>query len=110
MTGPDTNSIFDDDPFGPIKSEVGKPTPEPRIVNSFHFRDDVDSGVAAHHHTLGINRNQAAPGDHVHDGSASKKLGSGQSLAITGSKGSNAALASLIAMLSNFIDFDDNTT
>jgi hypothetical protein len=110
MSTPEGGSVFDDDPFGSIKKEVGKATPEPRLVNSFHFRSDVDSGVAAQHHTLGISRNQASPGDHVHDGSASRKLGSGQGLAISGSKGGNAALASLIAMLSNFIDFDDNTT
>lgn len=111
MTNPSENSsMFDDDPFGAIKQEAGKGTPDPRLVNSFHHRSDVDSGVASQHHTLGISRNQASPGDHIHDGSASRKLGAGRDLAISGSKGGNAALISLISMLKNFIEFDDNTT
>lgn len=111
MSSPgDNNTLFDDDPFGPIKEEAGKGTPDPRLVNSFHHRSDVDSSVASQHHTLGISRNQAAPGDHIHDGSASRKLGAGRNLTISGSKGGNAALSSLITMLKNFIEFTDNTT
>lgn len=34
----------------------------PQEVRNFHNRDDVDSGVQAHHHTLGQGANQAFPG------------------------------------------------
>lgn len=105
-----TKPVFEDDPFGGIKEEVKSPTPDPRTVNTFHFRSDVDSGPSAQHHTLGINRNQASPGDHIHDGSASRKLGTKRSLSISGSKGGNAALASVITLLKNFVEFTDNTT
>lgn len=82
----------------------------PEDVNRLHTRDDVDKSAFAHHHTLGPKRGQASPGDHVHDGKTSKKIGQGLGLTISGAKGSNAALASLINLLGNFIDFKDNTT
>lgn len=88
-----------------------------------HYRADTDSSKQALHHTLGSGRNQAAPGDHNHDGTTSGKLGKyafdstvGQegkvvsTLSISGSRGGNAAVASIIALLGNFIDFKDNTT
>jgi hypothetical protein len=114
MTNPGTNpqgkGMFPDDPYGPIKNPKTNPAPDPRTVNGFHSRSDVDSAQSAQHHTIGIGHNQAASGDHVHDGSSSRKIGTGLNLAISGSKGGNAALASLITMLGNVIDFDDNTT
>lgn len=103
-------AIFDDDPFGGIKKEKGNDTPAPRAVSSFHARSDVDSSSTAQHHTLGVGHNQAAPGDHNHDGKSSRKLGTGLGLTISGAKGGNAAVASIITMLSNVIDFTDNTT
>jgi hypothetical protein len=85
-----------------------------------HRQSDVDSGPKAQHHTLGTKRNQASPGNHVHDGTTSPKLGLYQmdpagnkvvtSLSISGAKGGNAAVASIITLLKNFIDFTDNTT
>lgn len=95
----------------------------PSDSSKAHYRADTDSNQQALHHTLGPGRNQAASGSHTHDGTTSPKLGLykfdttvGQegkiipSLVVTGSKGGNAALASLIAMLKNFIDFTDTTT
>jgi hypothetical protein len=82
----------------------------PEEVNKFHTRDDVDTGAFAHHHTLGFRRDQASPGDHSHDGRTSKKLGNGLGYVVTGSKGGNAALTSLLAMLANVIDFEDTTS
>lgn len=82
----------------------------PEEVNKLHSRDDVDKSSFAHHHTLGPKRGQASPGDHVHDGRNSKKIAQGLGYSISGAKGSNAALASLITLLGNFIDFKDNTT
>lgn len=91
-----------------------------REVNSFHINSDVDSSRRSQHHTLGNARNQSAPGDHVHDGINGKRLGLYEmdpagskaipSLVLTGSKGGNVALANLIALLKNFIDFTDTTT
>lgn len=100
--------IFDDDPYGGIKKEKGDPNLNSREVSAIHTNDDVDGSVVAHHHTLGINRNQASPGSHLHDGTTSKKLMVG--ITITGSKGGNAALADLITKLATALGFTDGTT
>ena len=108
-------------------SPVGSPTPSGNIsnpdkdyskwsetspdeVNKLHSRSDVDKGWNSQHHTLGPKRGQASPGDHGHTGHTSRKLGYGLNLSVNGSKGSNVALGSLIAMLQTFIQFTDNTT
>lgn len=49
-------------------------SPEPRVVNVFHSRSDRDSAKSAQHHTLGLDANQASPGDHTHDGRNSKLI------------------------------------
>lgn len=103
-------SVIEDDPFGGIKAEQKPASPEPREVNQFHARSDVDSSVTAQHHTLGVKHDQASPGDHAHDGKGSRKIGTGLALTVTGSKGGNAALASLLTMLKNVIEFTDSTT
>lgn len=95
----------------------------PTTTAESHYRSDVDASQTSLHHSLGKGRNQASPGNHVHDGINSPKLGVKQfstvvgqegkivnSYAISGSRGGNAALASVIALLKNFVDFDDNTT
>lgn len=58
---------------------------------------DTDSGVFAKHHTLGPRNGQAAPGDHTHDGGSSPLLLDG--VVLSGSRGGNAALPSIIAAL-----------
>lgn len=40
-----------------------------------HDRADTDLSPRALHHTLGIKHSQASPGDHIHDGVTSKKIG-----------------------------------
>lgn len=40
-----------------------------------HRQSDVDSNPRAQHHTLGPRRNQASPGNHIHDGATSPKIG-----------------------------------
>lgn len=114
MTNPGTNpqakGMFPDDPYGPIKNPKINQAPDPRTVNGFHARSDADSGQSAQHHTLGIGHNQASSGDHVHDGSSSRKIGQGLNLTLTGSKGGNVALANLITLLKNVIEFTDSTT
>lgn len=44
-------------------------------VAKAHQNSDVDSGVTAQHHTLGVGHNQATQGDHTHNGKNSKKIG-----------------------------------
>lgn len=104
------NTVIPDDPFGSMKKELGPAGVDPRVVARFHARDDVDSNQQAHHHTLGIKHDQASAGDHIHDGASSRKIGSGLSLTLTGSKGGNVALANLITMLKSVIEFTDTTT
>jgi len=110
MTTPEQATVNPDDPFGGIKKEKGNPAPAPREVNFFHSRSDVDSGVTAQHHTLGIKHNQSSPGDHCHDGKGSRKIGTGMGLTLSGAKGGNVALSNLITMLGQVIEFTDNTT
>lgn len=100
-------SIFKDDPFGEIKKPVNRAGPPPREVNLFHARDDVDSDVNSHHHTLGIKHTQASIGDHVHDGVSSRKLGQGLNLQVNVGVSTAADLSALIAMLHNVIEFEE---
>lgn len=46
-------------------------------MNLFHARADKDVSTGALHHTLGLDHNQASPGDHSHDGRNSKLVGQG---------------------------------
>jgi hypothetical protein len=43
-------------------------------VNEFHANSDVDKSTISQHHTLGIQPNQASPGDHNHDGRNSRRI------------------------------------
>jgi hypothetical protein len=43
-------------------------------VKDFHLNSDVDQSFISQHHTLGPLTNQASPGDHIHDGSTSKRI------------------------------------
>jgi hypothetical protein len=95
------------DPFAEIKEEQKDPSPSPKTVNFFHTRSDVDSGTSAMHHTLGIGHNQAASGDHVHDGKSSRKIGTGLSLSTAGAAAGNTALNQLMTMLHSVIEFTD---
>lgn len=54
-----------------------QPTPSSQEVAKLHSNSDVDSSTVAQHHTLGIQHNQSAPGDHTHNGKNSKKIGKG---------------------------------
>lgn len=102
--------VIDGDPFGGIKNEKSNEAPSPGQVNGFHVRSDLDSSTSAQHHTLGIAHNQASAGDHVHDGITSKLTGKGLGITVSGSRGGNAALASLITALKSVIDLTDGTT
>lgn len=54
-----------------------QPTPNSDAINKLHANSDVNTSVTAQHHTLGIEHNQASPGDHKHDGKSSKRIGKG---------------------------------
>ncbi len=54
-----------------------QPVPTPGEVSKAHTNSDVDASKVAQHHTLGIQANQASPGDHTHNGKNSKKIGKG---------------------------------
>jgi hypothetical protein len=103
-------AVNEGDPFGDIKQDKKPESPEPREVNLFHTRSDVDTSTTAQHHTLGVKHDQGSPGDHSHDGKVSRKIGTGLALTVSGSKGANAALTSLLTMLKNVIEFTDSTT
>jgi hypothetical protein len=76
-----------------------KTKPSPKEVLDFHTHSDRDGSPKAEHHTLGSGPNQAAPGNHTHDGGTSAVLFPLDTIVITGSRGGNAALASVIAAL-----------
>lgn len=85
-----------------------------------HRQSDVDSNPWAHHHTLGTRRNQASPGNHIHDGVTSPKIGALKmnsngngtvpEFILSGSKDGNVALTNLISFLKLHFNFTDNTT
>lgn len=112
MTTPNDNNrpVIEGDPFGQIKTEYNRPEPPPRDVNSFHARSDLDSGQFAQHHTIGIGHNQAAAGDHTHDGSNSRLIGQNQGLSINNTAGFTDAqrIQSIITLLHKFVDFKEN--
>jgi len=70
MTNPSINV-----PGPRIGTDVDAPSSQ--TVTKFHANSDVDSTVTAQHHTLGIQHNQASPGDHTHNNKSSKKIGKG---------------------------------
>lgn len=101
--------MSDQDPFSPIKEDRrNAETLSAREVNALHSKSDRDSGRDSQHHTLGSGANQASPGDHKHDGRTSSLLGAG--ITISGSKGGNAALASVISAMVTMFGVNDTTT
>lgn len=80
---------------------------DPMTVRMFHMFSDVDSSADAQHHSLGPGTTQAAAGSHTHNGSDSPVLFAGT---ITGSRGGNAALASLISQIASQTGIIDGTT
>jgi len=73
------------------------PSPPTKVVEDFHKNVALDTRPEDKHHTLGLSPNQASPGNHTHNGSDSPLLLDG--IVLTGSKGGNAALLSVISAL-----------
>lgn len=76
---------------------VSGSSPSRKAVSDFHKNADTDGSDGSIHHTLGPRKGQAAPGDHDHRGGNSVLLLDG--VTISGSRGGNAALTSVIAAL-----------
>ena len=88
------------DQYGSKKqAQVLTPNPKPdaQAVEDLHTNSDLDVRPESQHHTLGPSPSQAAAGNHTHDGSDSPQLLTG--LTITGSRGGNTALVSVIGAL-----------
>jgi hypothetical protein len=83
------------------------PRPPNDVVERFHANASVDTKATDIHHTLGNKPNQAAKGYHTHNGSDSPQLLAG--VILTGSKGGNAALGSVISALVK-LGATDNTS
>jgi hypothetical protein len=84
------------DPFLDSKSRQENVV-DSRVVGAFHTRDDLDTSKQAHHHSIGVSSATACSGNHNHRGSDSALLLEGVTL--TGSRGGNAALPSIISAL-----------
>lgn len=76
------------------EQDTNKPSAE--SVQSFHTNADTDASRTAIHHTLGGRPNQAAPGNHTHNGNDSPQLLAGHE--ITGST-AESQMGSVIAAL-----------
>jgi hypothetical protein len=98
----------------PVKTSLGPvhatEPPDAMAIRHMHTHSDKDANKLALHHTLGPRRTQASPGDHNHNGVECHTIGQGMGITITGAKGGNAALTSLIAALKKVMDLTDNTT
>lgn len=85
--------------------------PSAKAVLDFHTNSDKDGSPQAQHHSLGPTANQAAAGNHTHDGGQSAALTAlMENITVTGSKGGNAALASLLTGLAAAFGLKDTTT
>lgn len=84
--------------------------PNTQEVIDFHTNSDLDGGPKSQHHTLGPGANQAASGNHSHDGgNSAKAIIPLDGLSLTGSRAGGAALVSVIAALVQ-LGATDNTT
>ena len=83
-----------------VASYATKEKPTPKEVLDFHTHSDLDGSPKAQHHTLGPGPNQAAAGDHSHDGGSSKVLFPLDGVTITGSRATDAWRISVMAALS----------
>lgn len=80
---------------------------DPRVIGQLHKNADTDTGKTAIHHTIGPAPDQVASGAHTHDGNETRQLLLG--INITGARGGNVALASVIDAL-EALGATDNTT
>ncbi|MGS2592229.1 hypothetical protein [Streptomyces hebeiensis] len=84
----------------------------PADSRRYHNRSDADVSSRSLHHTLGMGNNQASPGNHIHDGITSKKIGPLEMDPTNVGKTrpvwtipNNPSVADLANLLKNFIEF-----
>lgn len=73
----------------------------PLQVAQLHRNADTDSQPSAAHHTLGSTATQASPGSHQHKGTDQSRRLYDPPGSVTGSRGGNAALQSLLSVLAS---------
>jgi hypothetical protein len=84
--------------------------PTAKQVEDFHTNADKDGSPKALHHTLGPGPNQAAAGNHTHDGGNSASLTELLSdVTISGSRATAVPLQQLLTALTKF-GLKDTTT
>jgi len=83
------------------------PKPPAAAVDDFHTNSDLDARAESQHHTLGPGPNQAAPGNHRHDGGDSALLLENET--ISGSRNSDAWRLSVNAILVRLGATDNST-
>lgn len=104
----DSNAIRRPGPTGGRDAEEDAASPSNKEVEDFHKNASVDTRPEDMHHRLGNESNNAAPGDHNHDGSNGTLLLAGY--IISGSKASpSTVLPSIIAALVR-LGAEDSTT
>jgi len=84
------------------------PKPPAAAVDDFHTNSDLDARAESQHHTLGPGPNQAAPGNHRHDGGDSALLLETET--ISGSRNSDAWRLSVNAILVRLGATDNSTS
>jgi len=84
------------------------PKPPAATVDDFHTNSDLDSRAESQHHTLGPGPNQAAPGNHRHDGGDSALLLENET--ISGSRSGDAWRLSVNAILVRLGATDNSTS
>lgn len=90
------------------QEEDSERSPDNKTVEDFHKNASKDTRPEDMHHTLGIEPNQASPGDHTHDGSNGTLLLAG--FIISGSKATpSTVLPSIIQCLVR-LGAEDSTT
>lgn len=94
--------------YGSDKTGSGQSPVTAEEVEKLHLNADTDVRPESLHHTLGASESQASPGDHNHDGGTSALLLVGMTL--SGSRGGNTSLPSIIAALVRLGATDSTTT
>lgn len=89
---------------------IDKSKPDAKVVKDYHTNADTDGSAKAIHHTLGPGANQAAAGNHTHDGGNSAVLEKPlEGVSITGSRATDAWRTSVIAALVKLGAIDGTT-
>lgn len=87
------------------KAQQAARKPPPGDVADFHSNSDLDSRPEAQHHSIGTGPNQAASGQHNHDGTdpGAPALWTGVNLTDPAPAATNAQLAAAISQLNALI-------